>query len=491
MKIIRKRPVHAVSAEDTESSMKSNRESCRLAEARSNGPNLATSASIVGRLFFPHAKELGIEANANVSPGVLKKTVHAGSHASSFQQASKDLDELAEVEISTGRVRRATEKIGSERVAERDADVQQWQDLSIPQQQHKPASLATDQVPQVACVQMDGGRLQIRGQQSDPQESEETSADETSSRTSWREDKVGICLSMKSEASEVDPHPQIPRTFVDPTRMNKLAREIKNAGKKPTKTGGPNDETLQEECGEVDAALSAIEQEKSHLRYQPPKIASRTVVATRRDVNAFGPMLAAMAWAQGFAAAGRKAFLADGSDTNWSVWSRYFSHYTPILDFVHALCYVYHAAMSGLPAEDAWTTYCQWAQWVWSGEVKKVIAGLELRLQQLGGPPVKDDTTSPQAKVAEALRYLTNQQSRMKYDEYRRHGLPITSSHIESTIKQINRRVKGTEKFWDEAGAEAMLQLTADYLSDTTPLDEFWRRRQQNATGQRSYSTAA
>jgi len=434
---------------------------------------------------------LGIEPDANVSPGVLKKTVHAGSHASSFKQASNDLDELAEVEISPGRVRRATEKIGAERVVERDADVQRWQALSIPQQQQKPASLATDQVPQVACVQMDGGRLQIRGSQSDPQQSEETSADETTSRTSWREDKVGICLSMTSETSEVDPHPHIPRVFVDPARMNKLAREIKNAGKKPTKTGGPNDEALQEECDEVDAALSAIEQEKGRLHYQPPKIASRTVVATRRDVNAFGPMLANMAWMQGFAGAERKAFVADGSDTNWSVWSHYFSHYTPILDFVHALCYVYHAAMSGLPDEEAWTTYCKWAQWVWSGKVKKVIAEMEVRLQQLGGPPAKEDATSPQAKVADALRYLTNQQSRMKYDKYRRQGLPITSSHIESTIKLINRRVKGTEKFWDETGAEAMLQLTADYLSDTEPLDQFWRRRQQNATGQRYYSTAA
>ena len=36
--------------------------------------------------------------------------------------------------------------------------------------------------------------------------------------------------------------------------------------------------------------------------------------------------------------------------------------------------------------------------------------------------------------------YLENQKSRMHYDAYRRRGLPITSSHIESTVKQINRR---------------------------------------------------
>ncbi|OWK35587.1 hypothetical protein FRUB_08150 [Fimbriiglobus ruber] len=31
---------------------------------------------------------------------------------------------------------------------------------------------------------------------------------------------------------------------------------------------------------------------------------------------------------------------------------------------------------------------------------------------------------------------------------YRAAGRPITSCHVESTIKQINQRVKGTEKLW-------------------------------------------
>lgn len=435
-------------------------------------------------------KDLGIEVDANVSPGILKKMVYVGSHAASFKQASSDLKELAEASISADRIRRATEKIGNERTQQRDALVQHWQELSLPAQRQKPAAFDSDQVPQVACVQMDGGRLQIRDWESSEVEFQETDSDESRSKTAWREDKVGICLSMTSEVSEVDPHPVIPRTFVDPVRMNKLAREIKNAGKKPAKTGGPNDTTMQAECIQADTALGAIEQEKQQLRYQPPKILSRDVVATRRDANAFGPMLAAMAWTLGFAAAPRKAFLADGSETNWSVWSRCFSHYTPILDFVHALCYVYHAAMVGLPEAEAWPTYCQWAQWVWSGEVNKVIEALTRRLTELGGPPQKEDTTSPQAKVAEALRYLSNQQSRMKYNEYRRQGLPITSSHIESTIKLINRRVKGTEKFWLEAGAEALLQLTADYRCHHNPLPNFWRQRQLSANGQRHYSTA-
>ena len=52
----------------------------------------------------------------------------------------------------------------------------------------------------------------------------------------------------------------------------------------------------------------------------------------------------------------------------------------------------------------------------------------------------------------------------MRYAEYRQAGLPITSCHMESTIKRINRRIKGTEKFWSCDGGEAILQLVADHL---------------------------
>ena len=36
----------------------------------------------------------------------------------------------------------------------------------------------------------------------------------------------------------------------------------------------------------------------------------------------------------------------------------------------------------------------------------------------------------------------------------------------------------------------ALLQLAADYLSETNPLTTFWRDRPASATGQRHYQTA-
>ena len=388
--------------------------------------------------------------------------VYAGSHASSFQQASQDLKEEAELDISDQRIMRATKRIGQERVAERDAQTNAWAKLSLPEQQ----SSHREQVPQVACVEMDGGRLQIRDRKPSKEE-----AQRTRKAGFWREDKVGCLLGMASVVSEEDPCPTIPKTLVDLGRMRKISREIKGF------------------CV-PDEEESARDEATSQRRAGQPEVLLRSVVATRKDIHAFGKQLAAAAWQRGFAAAPRKAFVGDGQDANWAVWRRHFSHYTPILDFIHAICYVFAAAVAGRPLRESGTIYCQWAQWVWSGEVRRVIEALRVRQQELGLPE-KDEEESPRCKVADALRYLENQKSRMHYGDYRRMGLPITSSHIESTIKQINRRVKGTEKFWSEGGAEALLQLAADYLSESDPLTTFWKERPGRATGQRHYYAAA
>lgn len=47
----------------------------------------------------------------------------------------------------------------------------------------------------------------------------------------------------------------------------------------------------------------------------------------------------------------------------------------------------------------------------------------------------------------EALTYLQNNRTRMNYPDYRRQGMPVPSSLIESLIKEFNWRVKGTLSF--------------------------------------------
>lgn len=394
------------------------------------------------------------------SPTALKKVVYAGTQATSFPQGSRDLHELAELDVSPERVRRATERIGKERVTERDAQAAAYEALPIPARRKAPADQPT---PAVACVQMDGGRLQFFDR-AEPQRNEDD--------TFWREMKVGCLWSMTSTVSLEDPCPRLPASFVDPERMQRIVREIKGFS-------GPDGDAEDE-----------AEEPRIDERPGRPQPVARSVVASRHPVETFGKLLASEAYQRRFVAASRKAFVADGSDSNWGVWRRHFSDYVPILDFIHALTYVYAAAMAGQALKEGWRAYRQWAPWIWSGQVDCVITALELRQQALGEPTKETPKTAPAAIVATSLGYLRNQRSRMDYPAYRKQGLPLTSTYVESTVKQINRRMKGTEKFWSH-GVEAMLTLAADHLSDTPTLPRFWRNRPHRLTGCRGYQSHA
>ena len=385
------------------------------------------AAQNVGGIFFPQSAALGIEADYDYTPRVYRRIVFAASKNVSCLDAAQALAELGELKLLPKRIWRAAKRIGEERIGEQQAAAAAYQELPLPARQRSPAA----QTPAVACVQMDGGRYQERARI--PQ-TPAAAAEKPDDEGHWREFKAGCLLSMTSQVHAEDPCPQLPRTFVDPGKMREIAREIKGF-------------TTSESA----VSVKAEEEAGPDLKERPgfPEVLVKSVVATTGDVGAFGLLLVAAAYARGFHAALRKAFVADGSSTNWSVWREHFSHYTPITDFVHALMYVYAAALSGRTTAEGWALYRDWAQWLWQGDVGRIIAALQQELQQLGFPE-KNETGTPRVQLASTLTYLTNQQGRMQYHEYRRQGLPITSSHIESTIKQINRRIKGTEKFWDQ-----------------------------------------
>ena len=135
--------------------------------------------------------------------------------------------------------------------------------------------------------------------------------------------------------------------------------------------------------------------------------------------------------------------------------------------------------------------YVRWIGQVWSGRVDAVIAELESRQSELGPSTAEEAATSPRRIVAKACGYLRNNRERMQYAEYRRSGLPMVSSYVESAVKQFNYRVKGSEKFWTETGAEEMLQLRADVLGTDEAMATFWERRQDRETGQNHYRAVA
>ena len=98
--------------------------------------------------------------------------------------------------------------------------------------------------------------------------------------------------------------------------------------------------------------------------------------------------------------------------------------------------------------------------------------------QRIGLPDVDASEDDPCEQLRRVIGYLENNRTRMHYDEYRRRGLPTTSAWMESAVKEMNYRIKGTEMFWnDGSSGEAILQVRAALLCDDERLAVWIRTR--------------
>jgi hypothetical protein len=211
-----------------------------------------------------------------------------------------------------------------------------------------------------------------------------------------------------------------------------------------------------------------------------PKRLARTCLSSMVDSHEFGCQMEREARRRRFFAAPARAFLGDGLAWNWSIQQTHFPDFVPILDFIHPLGYIYTAAsVMASDAQQTWSYYVAMTKACWQGQVDRVIAALGAWLVRQGvdaAHPLEE--SDPRRPVADALRYLTNNRERMDYPRYRRLGLPVTSALMESMVKEVNYRVKGTEMFWNApSGAEAILQVRAAALCDDDRLAKYLAAR--------------
>jgi hypothetical protein len=414
----------------------------------------AGDAPSAGSFFFPLDVRLRL-GTEGYSPAVLAKAVRQASKASSFKEASDDLRELAEVEISATHLQRLSERIGGEWAEVRDEEVEQFRQFKLERTYKEPPRGAV-------AVMLDGGRLQTRAEEGGRGVSEGT----------WRESKVACCLTLATKAQGVDPQPEPPSKFLEPTKAARLASEVKRRSRPAS---GRNEEGRRESPSSPRKKKGKKPAKRRRLQN---RTRVRTVVATMANSERFGWLVAAEVHRRGLDQAKRKACVCDGQAYNWSIYEMHLlpEGFVAILDFVHLLAYLYDAAHAyrGADVARGWKTYEQWLRWAWSGQVGKLLSSLRAAAAELTkkGPVA----TARKGTIEETLTYVTNNRQRMEYPEYRRLGLPISSAPVESTIKQINRRVKGTEKFWLEGGADAMLQLRAAQLSQDDRWSRYWSR---------------
>jgi hypothetical protein len=425
-------------------------------------------------------KALGIDVDGIYCPSVLRKIVQAGTKDTSYKGASETLAEQAEIEVSAKQCERVVQRIGRERLDETAESVAQWEALPLPKRRESPANAPKNSWDaRVAVVEFDGGRVQLR----DETWGEKKAKVLGEKRSWWKESKAACLMTFFGRPSAEDPLPNLPESLRNPLFAVPRFLAMGHSGRLDSH-GQARVETTGT-CGPAaDGPKTEVSVEpEEHARWSPEPLV-RSVAATCRSYDHLAEITLAAAWQRGFPAADRKAFLGDGLQVNWRLHREYFSDYEPIVDLMHALSYVYASAIaSSGQYEQGWRRYEDWANAVWRGQVDAVIR--DLRLLQA--------TTSDAAVLQEldrGLTYLSNNAPRMQYAKYRRLGLPLTTSHIESVQKQLNIRLKGTEKYWCAEGVEPVVQLRADRISETKPLESFWKRRASSQTGFRKRRTS-
>jgi hypothetical protein len=410
------------------------------------------TAPAVGGIFFPQREGLGLDSR-ELTPALVQRIVYAGSESRSFSRATVVLQQVGGNEVSAKTIQRVTLAVGKELADRRDAE---------------GADHVLDRVveapPKLAVVESDGGRIQTRAEGCPPGVHGQQ----------WRETKNAGLLRMTGESFEKDPHPDLPRAFCDPQRVAKLAEKEPLSG-------------------------LALPPQPSSAEPSPatdwrPKRLSRTCLSSMVDSQEFGCQMEREARRRRFFEAPGRAFLGDGLAWNWSIQQTHFPDFVPILDFVHPLGYLYTAAaaMASAP-QQTWSYYLAMTRACWQGRVAEVTTALGEWLVREGvdaAHPLADN--DPRQAVADALRYLTNNRERMDYPRYRQLGLPVTSALMESLVKEVNYRVKGTEMFWnDPRGAEAILQVRAAALCDDDRLAVYLASRPGCPYVRRPTATAA
>ena len=362
-----------------------------------------------------------------------------------FSEAAYNLEELANLHISGRHVLRLTERIGTEWAQRRDQELEAYKQGQLPR-------LYT-QAPAAAAVMLDGGRAQTRATPSGPGVKD----------PEWHEPKYGCFLTLDTKPSATDPQPDVPAKFLNEKVVPKLVQEIQSV-RAPAQTRAQPKTTPRRR------------QRKKPVK-RPSRHVLRTVIATMAAVDEFGYQVVVEVFKRGLDLAQRKACVCDGQKSNWTVWEEHLKDlgFIPILDFLHLLTYLYAAAYArGGTATECWARYTQWLTWAWSGAREKLMLALNAACHTVGEPPEDASDTDRRCVVAKARTYVANNLEKMDYPRYRKLGLPISSAPVESTIKQFNKRVKGTEKFWRKDALEAVLQVRAAQLCEDNRTARLW-----------------
>lgn len=169
--------------------------------------------------------------------------------------------------------------------------------------------------------------------------------------------------------------------------------------------------------------------------------------------------------------------LGDGAVWIWNLADDCYPDSVRIVDWYHAMEHLWGVANAvygqGAAAARRWVKRRE--EKLALGEVHKIIAAIE-QLAEVEVVEVKGEgavDSGLQHDLEREANYFRTNARRMRYQEFREEGYPIGSGMVESGCKNVvGARLKGPGMRWSRSGAQRILALRSELLSDRW--DEAW-----------------
>jgi len=210
-----------------------------------------------------------------------------------------------------------------------------------------------------------------------------------------------------------------------------------------------------------------------------PRALITTHVATMERTANFGKLVRLEAEKRGLSITREAIAIGDGGNWIDPLLEREVPVRQRIIDYYHAAEHLHACARAVYPQHllCARRTGDGLCTQLWEGKLEKVLNWLQKHSVRMGAPQKTDGPEHPRRVLASNVAYFRTHSQHMNYPDYRRRGWPIGSGTVEAAVKQINKRVKGTEQFWDLQGVEAVLLLRALWLSQDDRWQRYWKTR--------------
>lgn len=196
------------------------------------------------------------------------------------------------------------------------------------------------------------------------------------------------------------------------------------------------------------------------------------------DIHIFGPLLKAEAERRGMVQAREVIGLSDAGHGLPAMWEEQFPGMEWIVDFSHTAGRLSECAKQ-VQSDDKKRKqlFHRWKGLLFKGHLDKLLRELTGHAEALAARPEKISTLPAESSeriLWTHVQYLETYRKRMDYPRYRLRGWPIASGHVEATCKRIGNRMKGANKRWTHAGAEAIATLICDRASGDNRWSDRW-----------------